>query len=206
MASVSTLKDGFQDNSIDSGLWTATVTGSDTVVEANQRLEITVNSGASGHARLTSNATYDLTGSAVYIKFARTSGTGDDYARLRVTDPSGDYYEIVYWAGGLYASYNGSQFGGNYGLSGNEWWRIREDGGTIYFDTAAGSGDDPPSSWTLNRTSQTKNANFDATAVTVSLRANYVNGTSTVNTFDGLNDATTYEPPAADTIARGLYL
>jgi hypothetical protein len=207
MAAISTFKDGFQSNAIDSGVYAVSESGGGAVEAQNDRIELVCPSG--GSSTITTVESFDLTGDGCFVKFSRVGGNGDCDAQFRLVDPSGDYYEIFFagfgTGGNIHSAYNGSQFGGGRTAAGLEWVRLRESGGTIYFDTAPGSGDDPPTSWT-NRESQTKAGGFDATAVKIRFRGNYTNGTTSTFAFDGLNAATTYEPPAADTIARGLYL
>jgi len=66
-ASISTLTDNFNDNSIDAAKWVSFVSGTGSIAETNSQLELTVTTSA-GVARLRSVSAFDLTGSSVTAK------------------------------------------------------------------------------------------------------------------------------------------
>jgi len=72
MAKAHTLVDNFNDNTIDTTLWTVTPTGSDTLREVNGRVEIRPLSNQTGFYTCTSVATYDLTESQAHVELVRT--------------------------------------------------------------------------------------------------------------------------------------
>jgi len=195
MAAISTLTDNFDDNTVDNAKWDVSAPANTTVTEQNQRIEMAhTSNGAS--AMLTSDATYDLTGDAVYVRLARLSGTTAHYMILKIMDAGGDGYRIMATGTSLVMQRLVSgevQVGGTltYNATTHGWWRIREAGGTIYGDTAQSTAADPPAGgdWT-NRWSEATNAGVDVTAVKVRLESYVPSGQPSTIWFDGLNTAT----------------
>jgi hypothetical protein len=133
-AKVATLADAFASNDL-STVWSAsigTVTWS-----AGQ---VAIKCDTSYDSQLEAASTYDLTSSAVYIKVAPYIAP---YAatNLLLGVSYGNNLIFGYAGGSLQVNSNisGSQttlFSMTYSATAHAWWRIRESGGTTYFDTS----------------------------------------------------------------------
>jgi hypothetical protein len=139
----STLVDDFNDNSINTSKWDE-YEGNATVAETNQQLEITLYSGAgSNYAGIISDATYNLTGSYIYIELKELPASGGNAEAFFQTyiDANNKIFWYSAW-GWLYAHY---KVGGDltwygeiaYNPSTTKWLRIREASGTTYWDYSA---------------------------------------------------------------------
>jgi hypothetical protein len=133
------LRDDFYDNSLDLGKWINY--GGIQVVETNHELEIT-NTITAGYYYIDSLLAYNLTGSYVFVKLVV------DNPALLYNDPSflvfidGDnYITYIIQENVLYAEYC---VGGvptlvnydAYDATNHKWLRMRESGGTTYWDTS----------------------------------------------------------------------
>lgn len=149
MALVGTLFDNFDNNSIDTALWNATSTVNTTLNEINKRIEIIASSGSSDSAYLESDITYDLASSSVHTSIISNSASFDEIVQLTLLSTSGLlssgtepglYFYII--NGDLIASWNSGVSETNvatltYNSTNHKWLRIRESGGTIYWEVAS---------------------------------------------------------------------
>lgn len=139
-----TLTDDFDDNSIDSGKWGETENNSATVTETGGQLVITpATSTVDSEGVLYSLASYDLTGSYVYVEAVQVATLADGWTGMNLyLDSSNEIgievsdetdliaYQIV---GGSFTSLASV----TYNSSTMRWWRIRESGGTTYWEYSA---------------------------------------------------------------------
>ena len=205
MALLETLTDNFDDNSLDSGKWTATLNGG-TVTEQNQRLELAGDANPDEPTVRSAN-TYDLTGS---YQFGNVSGfASGGTQKFGVEDASGDRYLIQLAASLTFRkiiSGVDTQIGAGltYNATTHAWWRIRESGGTIFGDTAPSSASNPPApgDW-VNRWSQATDAGFDPTAVKAYLLLFVSSGTNKTMFVDGYNTGTVAASGFKPWFARG---
>jgi hypothetical protein len=200
----STLTDNFDDNSRDTGLWNIGVlkssgSGAVAINEANQRLEITPNTGAAGYTGYISVGSYDLTNNNIYCKVTETGAVaGGEEAYIGAGQDSNNYYLALISGTSLFLQRNAAGSAGNVGTvaySGttHAWLRLRFDGTTVYLDTATSSASNPPASgdWT-NLFSEARNAAINLTSTKVAVVAGGFNASSSAAfQFDGFNTATT---------------
>ena len=140
MPKAHTLVDNFNDNSIDPALWS--VYGG--TREVNQRIEIRIPGSASGssYAGAQSVATYDLTGSEVWVELVQPfSARVGGEAYLQATASAGNVVAATVSEGNLIAVQG---VGGTfthlvtepYDPARHRWLRLRERGGTTYWETS----------------------------------------------------------------------
>jgi len=138
------LTDNFDDNSIDTAKWAAWTNNGATVAESGQQIVITPATGtANSSGYFESQDYYDLTGRGALVNAKQvSSGTTTDTAFMLYKDDD-NILQIIH-AGG---SGNGT-LDAYYDVGGTErtiasipfnagamgWWRIREVGGTIYWE------------------------------------------------------------------------
>jgi hypothetical protein len=142
MALFETLTDNFDDNSLDAGKWTNY--GSN-VSETSQQLQVTTTL-AGDYAGIQSFTTYDLTGSSARVQVVDAGNQAltslEVYPCLLQIDASNYITWLV--AGGNIAVYkkvagvSTSLFSTAYSSTTHTWFRIRESGGTTYWDTSDG--------------------------------------------------------------------
>jgi len=203
------LTDNFDDNSIDGAKWVDVSSGSGTIAETNQRMELTATSGADSFPAVASVNVYDMTGSAVYamlVDFDQVS-TDFDYTALRLSVDGGSYAWSI--AGDsaptnihankvendisiAFTGSNGSDiFVTTYIPADHAWFRIRHETSDdkIYWDTAPSSASNPPLSgdW-INRWSE-------ARAMSLNIRArleghNFTQANASTHVWDGFNTGT----------------
>jgi hypothetical protein len=204
----STLTDNFDDNSLDGAKW-MNASGTGTIAETNQRIELTTGTTALGYAAAASVNVYNLIGASVYGQLTTfgQSGTDFDYTALRVHVDGGSYAwtiagdnaaqdiyvnKVENDLGGGYLGANGSDlFTTSYNSSTHAWFRIRHETSDdkIYWDTAPSSAANPPGSgeW-VNRWSEARGMSAN---VRVLLECHAITGTtSTMSAWDGFNTAT----------------
>jgi hypothetical protein len=140
MPKAHTLVDTFNDNSIDPALWSAY----GGTREVNQRIEIRVPGSASGsnYAGALTVATYDLTGSEIRVELvqpfsARIAGE----AYLQASASAGNVVAVTVSEGKLIAVQGvGGTFTHlateRYEPARHRWLRLRERGGTTYWETS----------------------------------------------------------------------
>ncbi len=142
---ISTLKDDFADNALDSGKWTAWSDGAGAVAtETNGRLEVRLTSSPL-YAGFRSVARYDLTGSSASVQLAAVGNQGLatlETVLFLVADGT-HHISIIVGAGTVLAEVRTglntySQYGTRtYSATNTKYLRIREAGGTIFWETSA---------------------------------------------------------------------
>lgn len=140
MAKISTLYDDFNDNSLNTSKWD--ITGD--VVEQNQRLEM-YSTNASDAILDSVDDDYDLTGSQLQVKIEH-SGLDADCDLNMFYWKSGESTYIRYQISANSTLYGKTRFQGgtvetvfstSYDSDAHKWLRIREDNGTIYYETSS---------------------------------------------------------------------
>lgn len=200
------LTDCFDDNSRDTAFWnsdhlhTSGAANGGDVTEANGRVEVQpVNIASTRHSGYTSVSYYDLRNSSAFVKMTPSAALpASQQAWISVgLDKDNNYLLIL--EGTTFTWYK--QVGGgltNYGTLASyttaayNWIRMREAGGTIFFDTAPSTASDPPieSDWT-NRLSGASNGANPAMLKLAFGSGTYANTTPVRIDFDGFNVATT---------------
>ena len=135
------LRDDFDDNSIDTGKWTAQADAGTAVTETNQRLELSLSSAGVAYAGLTSTGVYSLYGSSVAVECVDpgTGGAGrtasldlaldtSNVLKIIVDGPNVMAQTII---AGINTSFGTTAFGASH-----RWWRIREAGGSVSLETS----------------------------------------------------------------------
>lgn len=154
-AAISTLTDDFTDNSINTSLWTTgrflsgvtngnnTATVGGTVNETGGAMTVapTASTATVAYNGYVSQNLYDLTGSGIYISVSSiaSSPAGEQiyFAVGPDTDHTYGFYKdaanLVFFFrnGTTLTTVTGIVFSG----TSHRWWKIRESGGTIFFDT-----------------------------------------------------------------------
>lgn len=190
MATVDTLIDNFDDNSLDTGKWTATTVTGSTLSETGGEIAITLPASPNTGYSFIESSALDLTSSSAYVQMttrpAATSGT-EQAIQLRLD--SSNYLGFRLYPTQLEMSYvvGGSSFATTISRDDRThvWFRIREFNGFVYWET---SGD--KSSWTLQRREL---AQFNISLVKVRLHAGTWQTVASPGTasFDNFNsDAT----------------
>ncbi len=143
-AAVGSLKDSFAGTSINSTLWTA-VQNQGAASESGGTLNLVpnANTGASS-VFVKSNSTYSLTGSMAAIRAATMpNGVGGNVDTQFSLLLDGNNYVQWFWQENtLYAFYAVAGVRTTvatlaYSPSAHAWWRIRENGGTTYWETSS---------------------------------------------------------------------
>lgn len=149
------LTDDFDDNSLDATKWESGTTGGSTFAETNQQIEeapASLVAGAESYMPgLGFNAKYNLTGSAYYAQLKQTL-TPDvntyQWLHAMVDDLNEVYFQITgnpqqLEANKIIAGVDTNVASVTYNSTTHAWLRIRESGGTIFWDYSADG-----SSWT----------------------------------------------------------
>lgn len=149
--SMATFADPFNQTSVDSTKWAQATAGGATLSFDATGATVTYpsSSTASTAGSVSAKANYDLTGSYAYLQvLAVPSSSTNADAEMALLLDSNNWLRWVYEGGTLYAQYmvagtrnNATTF--TYNSTTHKLWRIRESGGTIYWDTSADG-----SSWT----------------------------------------------------------
>jgi hypothetical protein len=139
MAKAHTLSDNFNDNATDTSKWTTFGYAS----EVNQRLELRIGGLSKSASGYVSNVAYELTGSSFKVQVTQTLRPvlgARTFLRAFVTE---DVDEVGFLVenGTLYC---GQTVAGTrtplacapYEPAQHRWWRLREDGGTTYWETS----------------------------------------------------------------------
>lgn len=175
---IGTLTDNFDDNSIDGAKWGTDTGGGGSVAEVNQEIELT-SAIAGSDAVLESVSSYDLTGSGLSAKLVdagNQSLASFNVTPCRVHDSSWawDYYWIV--QGGNIATSN--TYSTSYVAATFSYLRIRESGGTIYYDSSTDG-----ITWT-NRDSHAKAADITTSTARISIGSTLELSTTTAKVDD----------------------
>ncbi|HEY0019309.1 MAG TPA: vanadium-dependent haloperoxidase [Longimicrobium sp.] len=142
MAKAHTLVDNFNDDTLDTGKWSAYGATNDRVREANGRIEIRPSSGAAGYSGLAANTTYDLAGSEVRVEVVRTlrNATGCETYLSVGTDTNNRFIITI----AQEAIFFDQRIAGTpstldslpYDRVAHRWIRIRERQGALYWETS----------------------------------------------------------------------
>lgn len=144
MAKISTLQDLFDQTSLNTGLWTQFTAGSATFTYASSGAQVNypASSTSSTDGDLSSNTTYDLTASSIFIHVITvpSAATSAD-AEIRIKQDATNWYRWVYEGGTLFAQkqivgVTATIFSVAYNSSTHAYWRISESGGTITWSTS----------------------------------------------------------------------
>lgn len=149
-ALVETLQDNFNDNSLDNTKWGTFGSG---VSESSQQLNITVNGASPEYTGLyaandgVNPTTYDLTGSYGLVEIKSTGTLNitswEIYLSFEIDGSNAIFWVITTGGGGTLTAYKKisntqtSIFSEAYSATDHRWLRIREAGGTTYWDTSA---------------------------------------------------------------------
>lgn len=158
-----TLTDDYDDNSISSVKWSTFGTG---VAETNQQLELTQPSSSATYRGLTSVGRFDMTGSYAYQRVINAGNQALSSLEVWPVQVQKDGSNGVMWliTGNTIHAYKrvggsaSSIFNTTYSATTHKYFRIRESGGTIYWDTSDGL------TWT-NRATATVASLFDVSVV-----------------------------------------
>ena len=144
MANFDTLQDNFNDNSINGDVWTEWTTGSGAVTESSGQLNFTTHTAGS-YQGISTDATYALTGSYVKVKLIDEGNTAltsyEAYPIYMYLDANNAVYYGIF--GGYIRAYkkvSGSSSvlaSTTYSDTTHKYLRIRESGGTVYWDYSA---------------------------------------------------------------------
>lgn len=154
-SSTNTLTDDFSDNSRDTAKWDTgnpfNLAAGPAPVEANGRLEITPATNVVGYNGYMAVNEFNLIGSSVFAKLSQgTNNVVGVETSFGVTAGTNVYYELLLSGGQLHPGYatggSSTTVGAaiNYDAPTHTWFRIRESGGTIFWDTAPSTASDPP--------------------------------------------------------------
>ncbi len=142
MADVFNIKDNFNDNSIDTNIWTTNYTNGGTVTETGGQAVVTPNPSGTGYNAFFTSAVYNFIGSQLIIEVAQVCSvatSGDTFVQVNV-DGSNDL-EFIQEGGTLILRYNVAgvittltSFA--YSATTHRWWRMRELNGTCFWDTS----------------------------------------------------------------------
>lgn len=166
MALLSTLVDTFNTaGAINGTLWSFSnlgLNGSASYAGGHLVLNSGTTTAYNGECHVTSVSSYDMTGSAAYVNFAARSDAIRTWVgfRIETSADATDYIEMYLDETGIMyilAVNNGGNVEGTtftFNATNHAWWRMRESGGTIYWETAPISASNPPSSgdWTVQHT------------------------------------------------------
>lgn len=169
MASISALVDDFNGTFVDGVLWTASGSSNiGNIFTTNNQLNIT-HGAASETNRLSSVATYDLTGGAAYVQVKNYGNQSQaNHSTQFYLQLDGNNYLVFYtggttlnWARNVAATFTPTAVGTISGA--HNWLRIRESGGTVFWDTSSDG-----NTWTNTGSIATP---FAITALTVILQS-----------------------------------
>lgn len=143
MALLQTLTDNFNDNSVDTGKWPSNFNfGGNTLTEAGGEGRIALSGGSPGYSAYYTGANvYDLTGSYAALKAVVVpSNSTQAQAYIKLALNGTNYIAFGKQAGNIYFQ---RQLAGvdstttlAYNSTDHRWWRIRESGGNILWDTS----------------------------------------------------------------------
>lgn len=187
MARVETLTDNFNDNSMDTNLWSL-MSGTGTTAETGGQLTITPASNNPGatYDGYSSVGTFDFTGSQATIECVQgiASTTGVEQAFSIELNSSNSI--TLFLAGSNIAFRVRTSGSNNDTFTGRSdaamrWWRIRESGGTVFFETSSNG-----NSWTMRRATT---VSFAITSMRLKMSAGTWQNVASPGTaiFDNLN-------------------
>lgn len=189
MALIETLKDRFDDNSLDAALWGTYTNLGGTIAETGSKITFTPQASTAGSAaEISSNSTYDLASSSIYINLFEGAGPStDNYLRL-YKDASNNI--AFFWASGNLTAYSLVATVETYGSSAaitpgiSVWLRLRETAGTTYWEYSTNN----QSSWTTLQSAATSTLfTMTGLAVLIGIYEYGTPATPGVSRFDSLN-------------------
>jgi hypothetical protein len=186
-------QDTFDGNALSSASWTTSSTGS-TVTAVRQQLEIAHASGSWTKGALQSAFRFDATGRAVQVQLKRAANAGlggTPYGETSITlTVDGTHQLELFVAGSSLTAWvtNGSSSTNltpswpRYSATAMQWLRIRESGGTVFFEYAAGS--TSPGPWTVLASTPKP---FSLSSVTYGLTAGSDQSSTDTAIFDNVS-------------------
>lgn len=187
---ISDLSDPFNQNSLNTSLWNEFTGGSATIAYAQTGVTVTfpASSTSSTDGDISTDSPYDITGGSVYVRILEVPSASTQADAVFALQANGfnEQYRWVYEAGTLYAQYfvagsGTTPFSVTYDSTVHKYWRIRESGGTIFWDTSVDG-----SSWT-NRASVSLPLAIGATKLTVLLAGACFQNETNPGTFKWVN-------------------
>jgi hypothetical protein len=214
-APMASLTDPFSTTSLNTGLWAPFTAGSGSqVLATTSGLECQVIAGVGGtvDAGVSSQASYDLTGSYLAVNAASVGqaaygGTTCQAFLLAATTAGPGVTSSVKFAlseGVLYMGTWGTNYASPaWNAAAMAWWRIRETAGTVYFETSPDG-----AAWTVQGATATSGLGFAVTALYATLYAAKYSGNSFAQTayWLSLNPVTGISVPAGLASAAGTAL
>lgn len=192
MALFQTLKDNFNDNSFDTAKWSRT--SATVVVEQSSQLQF-VMPNSNGSWSLNSVNTYDLTASYGLYQLVTNPLGSNAQLEFSLLKDANNLYQWYVDSVDIYAykrvtgTYS-ALFHTAYDSSTHKFFRIRESGGNILWDTSADG-----LSWTNRATLATP---FDSTALSVEIKGlNQFGGGAQTFIIDNFNDVAGISPSAS---------
>ncbi|MGN6693063.1 MAG: nucleoside hydrolase [Aquihabitans sp.] len=182
--------DTFDGNALASSAWTSSTTGS-SVTAVRQQLEISHPPGSWTRGTLQSAFRFDATGRAVQVRLKRAANGGSGgslYGETSFVLSADATHQVeLFVAGGSLTAWvdNGSTSTNltpswpRYDATAMQWLRIRESGGTVFFEYAAGS--TSPGPWTVLASTPRP---FSLTSASLSLTAGSNQTTTDTAVFD----------------------
>lgn len=145
MAIVASLQDNFNDNSTDTTKWPNAYSSSSSYSETGGQLVITLANAIAGSNYAgynTSPNTYDLTGNFAMVQIPTVPSGANCQVLLKLDAGSGNtlYFQInntTLAAVKVVASSQSNVATTTYNSTNHQWLRIRESGGTTFWDTSA---------------------------------------------------------------------
>jgi hypothetical protein len=209
-----TLNDNFNDNSLSSAKWFSYTGGTSTLNETNSRLEcaLPASAGSTDVAGIENQTPKDFTSSYALVQIVQavSSGTNANQTLAVYDDAGGTGDSItnsVMWfieAGTLYARKYVGGVATNIGtlsfvLATHKWWRLRESGGTVYWDTSTDG-----MTWT-NRFSNAPGITMTSTNIDLECKCYKAETNPGTGIYDNFNLVTQQVLPSAigDTSAFG---
>lgn len=188
MARVETLTDNFNDNSMDTSLWTLQV-GTGTTAETNGQLVLTPASNNPGatYDGYSSVNTYDLTSSRASIECVQgvTAINGNEQSFTLEASTGNSITILLGGSNNLIFRLRTAGVTNDTGVTRNDttmrWWRIRESGGLVFYETSPNG-----STWTVRRATS---VSFAITSVRVKMTAGTWQNVASpgIGIFDNLN-------------------
>jgi hypothetical protein len=141
-----TLQDDFNDNSTNTTIWNNAYNSSATYSETGGRVVITLANATSGsnYAGYSTLTTYNLTGSSSSVELVTTpSQSTNAQAIFKLQIDANNVIAFILSNGTLRFQKNVAGGGYTdvssvtYSATDHRWWRIRESGGTTYYDTSS---------------------------------------------------------------------
>ena len=154
---MATLYDSFSGDELNATLWDTLPIGSGGSKSFSSGLVLAASSSELGGYAVFSHSSYDMTGryalvnatatstssieKALYLTCVNAAGTNiGEGTDVPAADYDMPYVRMALTSGSLTASYSAEEGGDFWSASWSDslaWWRIREDSGTFYFDTAS---------------------------------------------------------------------